>query len=410
MDDKELYRQILGIVSPWVINRIDLNMEKQEVNIYLEYPKITEGQCPECGTICKIHDRRDERIWRHLDTCQLKTFIHCRVPRIVCPNHKTRTMNVPWSSDMSRFTNQFERFAIDLLRATKNRTKTAELLRLSWDEVDGIMKRAVKRGFACRKEDPLTYVWIDEKSFLSGHRYASILTDSNGKRVLEAAENHDGNAVNALWNSLSGKQKDSIKAVSMDFWQAYIAGARTHVPKAAIVHDRFHIMKYMNDAVDAVRKAEHKKLLKNNDDSLTGRKYHFIKNKKDFTKEERADFRQLNLDQFAVGRAWNRKELLRNLWIYTYEKPARNFFKKWYFSATHSRLSPIIKVAKMYKNHFENIISYLKHRITNSFAEGINSVIQLIKSTARGFRNFENYRTAILFFCGGLNLYPQESR
>jgi hypothetical protein len=172
--------------------------------------------------------------------------------------------------------------------------------------------------------------------------------------------------------------------ITTNFWTLYINSTMNcHLVLAAVV--------------DAVRKAEHKKLLKNNDNSLTGKKYHFIKNKKDLTKEERADFRQLNLDQFAVGRAWNRKELLRNLWNYTYEKPARDFFKKWFFSATHSRLSPIIKVAKMYKNHFENIISYLKHRITNSFAEGINSVIQLIKSTARSFRNFENYRTAILF-------------
>jgi transposase len=74
------------------------------------------------------------------------------------------------------------------------------------------------------------------------------------------------------------------------------------------------------------------------------------------------------------------------------------------------RLSPVIKVAKLLKKHIDNIITFLKHRITNAFAEGTNSVIQHIKSSARGFRNFENYRIAIFFFCGGLNLHPQESR
>lgn len=410
MDDKELYRQILGVVQPWEIKRIDLDMSKQEVHIFLEYPLPSEGECPKCGAKCSIHDKREERIWRHLDTCQLRTFIHCQTPRVVCTDHKTITMNVPWSSNMSRFTNYFERFAIDLIKATKNRKKAAELLRISWDEIDGIMKRAVQRGMDRRKDETIPYIGIDEKSFLSGHRYATILTDITGKRVLEVAENRDTQAVDTVWKALSYKQKENVKAVCMDFWQAYRSGAKTHAPNAEIVHDRFHIMKYMNEAVDAVRKREHKTFMKNKDDTLKGKKYLFLKNKKDFTKEERSDFRELNLNQLAVGRAWNRRELLRNLWEYSYEKSARNFFKKWYFSATHSRLEPIIKIAKMLKKHFENIVTFLKHRITNAFAEGTNSVIQLIKSSARGFRNFENYRTAILFFCGGLDLYPQESR
>ena len=147
--------------------------------------------------------------------------------------------------------------------------------------------------------------------------------------------------------------------------------------------------------------------MSNDDKSLKGHKYLFLKNKIDFTKENKKDFRDLNIDQLATGRAWNRKELLRKLWNYSYEKSARAFFKKWFFSATHSRLKPVIKVARMIKKNLENILTYLKHRISNGFAEGMNSVIQHIKATARGFRNFQNYRVAILFFCGKLNLYPQ---
>lgn len=410
MDDKELYRQILGIVAPWTITGIKLEIENQEVHIYLEYPAKTKGICPACGKECHIHDKREERIWRHLDTCQLKTFIHCRMPRIVCPEHKTVTMEIPWSSGMSRFTNLFERFAIDLLQATKNRSTAATLLRLSWDEINGIMSRAVKRGLGRRGEQEITYVGIDEKSFLRGHRYATVLTDTQGSRVLEVAENRDVSAVDTVFNCLSDKQKQAVAGVSMDFWQAYISGAQRHLPNSVIVHDKFHIMKYLNEAVDAVRKQEHRRLMKAKDETLKGKKYLFLKNRKDFTNGERSDFRNLAAKQLAVGRAWNRRELLPHLWEYTYEKPARAFFAKWYFSATHSRLQPIIKVARMLKKHFENILTFLKHRITNAFAEGINSVIQHIKATARGFRNFQNYRTAILFFCGKLEMYPQETR
>ena len=125
-----------------------------------------------------------------------------------------------------------------------------------------------------------------------------------------------------------------------------------------------------------------------------------------FKKKNKTAFKELDVNLLDVGRAWHRKELLRHFWDYKYEESARKFFKKWYFSATHSRLQPVIDVAKMLKRHIRNILTFIKHRITNAFAEGINSKIQHIKATARGFRTFRNYRISILFYCGKLSLYP----
>lgn len=406
MDDKELYRQILGVVSPWEIEKIDLDMDNNRVDIYLQWPYKMEGICPECGKSCKIHDRREERIWRHLDTCQLRTFIHCKIPRVKCDEHKTKTMEVPWADDMSRFTRQFERIAIQFLQSSQNRKKTAQNLHLSWDEVNHIMEKAVKRGMSRRKDEPIKYIGMDEKSFLKGHNYITVMTDTEGKRILDVVQNRDTEAVDKLWGTLTEEQRGSVDAVSMDFWKAFINGAEKYVPEAAIVHDKFHIMKYMNEAVDKVRKAEHKALLEQNKKDLKGTKYLWLKAKENMTKENKKDFKALNINQLSVGRAWNRKELLRHLWDYYYEGSARKYFNKWYFSATHSRLKPVIKVAKMFKRHIENILTFIKYRITNAFAEGINSTIQHIKATARGFRNFKNYRTSILFYCGKLNLYP----
>ncbi len=406
MDDKELYRQILGVVAPWEIKQIELKMDQDRVDIYLEWPHLHDGVCPECKKGCKIHDRRKERIWRHLDTCQLKTFIHCKMPRVKCPEHKTKTMKVPWSEEMSHFTRQFERIAIQFLEVSENRKKTADILRLSWDELNLIMEKAVKRGLARRNDDPIKHVGIDEKSFLKGQSYVTIMTDTEGKRVLDIVQDRKSESVDKLWNTLTEKQKIGVEAVSMDFWKPFITGATKHVPTASIVHDKFHIMKYMNEAVDKVRRKENNYLKGKQDKTLIGTKYLWLKAKRNFTKENKADFRKLNTEQLSVGRAWNRKELLRHIWEYVYEKPAREFFKKWYFSATHSRLKPVIDVAKMIKRHIENILTFIKHRITNAFAEGINSKIQHIKATARGFRNFKNYRISILFYCGKLNLFP----
>ena len=336
----------------------------------------------------------------------MKTFIHCQIPRTDCTEHKIKTMKVPWAEEMSRFTLQFERVAIQFLEGSENRSKTAKALRISWDEMNNIMNRAVSRGLSRRNHESIRYIGMDEKSFLKGHNYISVMTDTDGKRILDVTKDRKKESVDKLWGTLTEEQKNNVEGVSMDFWKPYVTGAQNHVPNAVIVHDKFHIIKYMNEAVDKVRKAENKRLMGQDINTLTGTKYLWLKNKSNFTKKNKRDFKILAQNQLAVGRAWNRKELLKHLWDYKYEGAARTYFKKWYFSATHSRLKPIIDVAKMLKRHIENIFTYIKHRITNAYAEGINSKIQHIKATARGFRNFDNYRISILFYCGKLDLYP----
>ena len=124
------------------------------------------------------------------------------------------------------------------------------------------------------------------------------------------------------------------------------------------------------------------------------------------SEEQAADFEHLKWSGLKVARAWAIKELFSKLWTYCYEGSARKFFKHWYGWAARSRLKPVIKVAKMIRRHLENILTYLRHSITNAVTEGLNSKIQSIKSNARGFRSFQNYRTRILFFCGKLSLQP----
>jgi transposase len=106
------------------------------------------------------------------------------------------------------------------------------------------------------------------------------------------------------------------------------------------------------------------------------------------------------------ARAWALKETAMSLYGYTCEGPARKHFEWWYRWAVRSRLRPIIEAAAMMKRRFANIITYLRHRITNAASESINAKIQWVKYTARGFRNKQNFINAIYFHCGGLDLAP----
>jgi transposase len=178
------------------------------------------------------------------------------------------------------------------------------------------------------------------------------------------------------------------------------------VPQAALVHDKFHVAKHLNEAVDQVRRQEHKQLLAQGDETLKGTRQLWLFNPMHLNPEQATTFKQLIYSGLKVARAWAIKELFSKLWEYVYEGSARRFFKQWFGWASRSRLKPMVKVARMIKSHLENILTYLRHPITNAVTEGLNSKIQAIKSNARGFRSFKNYRIRILFFCGKLALHP----
>jgi transposase len=301
----------------------------------------------------------------------------------------------------------FEAFAIHVLQAASSVDRARTLLNLSWDAVHRILERAVERGLAVRDLDGVTRVGIDEKSFRRGQSYVSVLSDHDGNRVIEVVEGRDEKAVNGIWEAFSEKQKLGIEAVAMDMWQAFENSASANLPHADIVHDRFHIMKHLNDAVDQVRRGEHKELKVQGDDTLTGTKYWWLSNPDNLSDSKWMEFKDLKDRHLKTARAWAIREQFGFFWSYTQSGWARKFFKQWYCWASRCQLAPVRKKAKMIHDRLENILTYFKHRITNGPAEGFNSRIQSLKSSARGFRNYANYRVRILFFCGGLELLPE---
>lgn len=406
MQDVELFSQLLGLVAPWKLKEIKSDIPGKKITLSIEYPEGHKGICPICKNECSIYDRNDIKKWRHLDTMQFETSIECRVPRINCKDDGIKTMDVPWAGKKSQFTLLFERFAVEVILNSATQKSAMEILRLTWDEVHKIQEKAVKRGLERREEAELKRIGVDEKSFLKGHNYASIMHDVDSGKVLDIVQGRDEKAVKKLFDTISEKQKESIEAVAMDMWQPFMSVSNFVLPNADIVHDKFHIAGYLSKAVDKVRKQEHKELMGENDDSLKGTKYLWLKNIINLNSDEKRLFnilKQMNLD---VGKAWSIKEAFKHFWDYKSETWADKFFKEWFFWATHSRLEPIIDAAYTLKRHYEGIKNYIQHRITNSKAEGLNSKIQAIKSAARGFRNFANFRIAILFHCGGLELYP----
>jgi transposase len=385
---------------------VDLNLEAKKVEIELGWQWGAAAKCPECGRECSIHDCAPERTWRHLDTMQFMTLIRARTPRADCPEHGVKTMQVPWAAPQGRFTLLFERFAVEVLLASASVSQACALLGLSWDTAQEIMRRAVQRGLERRQLERLKYLGMDEKSFRRGQSYVTLLTDLEESRVLDVVEERTAEAANQLWDTLSPEQKQGVEAVAVDMWEPFIQTIQTQVPDADIVHDKFHVSKYLGEAVDKVRRQEHKELLAQGDETLKGTRQLWLYNPQNFSPEQAEEFSALKDLHLKVARAWAAKELFSQFWEYQEEGWARRFFKDWFGWVSRSRLKPVVDVAQMLKRHLDNLLTYLKHHITNAVTEGLNSKIQSLKSAARGFRSFRNYRIRILFFCGKLNLYP----
>lgn len=403
--DTDLYRHLLGISPPWTVERVDLDAMEQKIDVYLGHSEGHRWTCPTCEKPCGLHDHAEERIWRHLDSCQFYTFVHARVPRVNCREHGVRVVRVPWAEAGSRFTLLFEALAVKVLKEASV-TGAAKLLGLTWDEAHGIMARAVKRGLAGREELDPKVIGVDEKSVGRGPRFFTLVCDHVGKRVVHIADGRKKDALESFFETLEPYQLARIQAIAMDMSKAYIAAAKECLPtpESAIVFDRFHVMKAMNEAVDEVRREENKALLRDGDRRLVGTMHVLRYAEENVPERYQAQLEELRASKLRTARAWALKELLRELWRRESLQEAAALWGRWYCWATRSRLEPVKKVASMIKQHLSGVLAYYKHRITNALSEGINSKIEWIKNTARGYRNWDNFKTAILFHCGGLKL------
>jgi transposase len=402
--DIDFYAQILGLKEPWLVEAVDLDVVEKRVVVRLGYRKGTLWATPQ-GERLPCYDHV-ERHWKHMDTCGFETLLSARVPRVRTPEGNVETISVPWAQKGSRFTLLYERFVIEVLQACRTVRGAAQLLKLTWDQVQAIMERAVKRGLERRDLAGLSHVGLDEKSFGKGQSYISVMSDLDNSRVLEVTDGNDKSSVSMLWECIPAEVVESIEAVCTDMSGHFSASVAEYAPHADLVHDRYHISAHLNKALSKVVSAENKRLQEMGDDRLKGTQRLFGYDPDHLKEEDALRFDEIRDSNLQSARAWSIKETFRSFWSYTYEANARKFFKSWYGWVCRSRLKPMIKKAKMIKNHFENIITYLRHPISNAAAEALNSRIQSLKSSARGFRSFLNYRTRILFYLGKLDLYP----
>ena len=274
MRDIDLFSRLLSLQRPWRVERVALAPKERRIDVYLGHRRNASFRCPECGSRSPLYDHVPARSWRHLDHGDCLTWLQTQLPRVTCPLHGIRRVGVPWALPGSRFTIAFERHAIDVLLEA-DITGSTRLLRISWDEAWHIMERAVERGLRAKPRRVIAHLGVDEKAVAKRHRYVTLVCDLDRGTVEYIADDRKRASLDAYYQALSKEQLAGIEAVAMDMWEPFIASTVAHVPggRSKIVFDRFHIMKHMTEAVDQVRKSEHRRLQAEGDEALKGTKY-----------------------------------------------------------------------------------------------------------------------------------------
>lgn len=297
-----------------------------------------------------------------MDTCQTRTEVHALVPRVRCdqdgcPERGTNTVQVPWAKSSNRFSSLFECLAIRLMQQCSILGVT-EILGISWDEPDGIIDRAVKRGLVRKAHHSAkpTQVCVDEKSAGRGQQYVTVVAaihDEGQATVEYVADGRTEERPDGFWKTLSPEQLGALEAVGMDMWRPYWQGTMKIVPDAAEINTvyRLHIMRKVGEALNEVRRAE----LAAGAVQLKGSRMEWLTYEENVTPAAQEHVRDLWSKCRKAGRAYSMKEALRRLWSCKEAAAGRSFLRWWTSWARRCPIAPMVKVEEMPKRHTDGI-------------------------------------------------------
>lgn len=398
MKDTELFQLALSLMPPWMVERCAFDVSLKRLDLYIDFERGGVFPCPVCGKAgCKAYDT-EEKTWRHLNFFEHETYLHAFVPRLQCPDCGIKTAAVPWARPGSGFTLLFE--ALVLALAKEMPVKAVAALVHEYDtRIWRILHYHVNEARAREDFSTVRRMGMDETSRKKGHRYVSFFVDMDRSKLLFGTPGKDAATVEAFARDLKAHGGDpaQIREVSLDMSHALIQGAREHLPNAQITFDKFHAVKLVNDALEEVRREEQK-----SHHELKSSRYLWLRNPTNLKRDQRERLAVLlGQSRLKTGRAYRIKLAFQDL----YTQPvhtARAYLGRWTFWATHSRMAPIIKVARTVKAHSDGILRWFHSGLTNAVLEAINSLIQAAKAKARGYRSPQYLLTIAYLIAGQL--------
>jgi transposase len=273
---------------------------------------------------------------------------------------------------------------------------------VNWKTIAAVVEGVVLWGLQHRRWEPLHVIGIDEVSRRKGQRYLTIVYDLSRGRVVWVGRDRTTETMERFFTWLGPRRARAIHTVCCDMWSVYIDAVETHLPQAALVFDRFHVSQYLSRAVDEVRRQTWRQLQGAEKVEFKHTRFLWLKNPENLAPDERTRLSALLRLNSPIVRAYLLKEDLRRFWTYRYTAWAGAHLLQWLWRASHSRLEPFKKLARMLRAHLDGILVWTKLRVSNGALEGMNNKVKVISHRAYGYRTTWTYMANIYHCCAGL--------
>jgi len=355
-------------------------------------------RCSACGSDRVFSQGQVKRHFRTLPIGTQPVTIELAVPRVRCRDcGLVRQVKIPFTTGSRRYTKAFERYALQLARITTTQ-HAAQHLGVSWDTIRDIERRYLEKHYSKPKLKNLKRIAIDEIAVRKGHRYLTLVLDLDSGRVVYVGKGRKKQSLNPFWKRLK-KSRAKIEAVATDMSPAYIGAVQEHLPKAALVFDRFHVMKLFNDKLTALRRELYREATDGLQKKvLKGTRWLIVRNSENLNTEKREHERleeALSLNK-PLAMAYYLKEELRLLWEQAGPITAELFLRDWCQRARASGIKKLMTFANTLEGYRSGILAWYEHPISTGPLEGVNNKIKTLKRTAYGYRNEEYFKLKIL--------------
>lgn len=385
------------------VTKVAIGERDVEVTLRLTTRRLT---CP-CGKqVRAAYDRRRRR-WRHLDMGRRRLWLVYDIRRLHCPHCGVITEVVPWARPGARFTRDVEDMVLWLAQRT-DRTTVSTLMRCSWEAVTAIVNRGVADLLDQRRLQTLYRIGVDEICYRHPHRYLTIVGDHDTGNVIDVQQGRSEESLAKFYAAQPDSTLDTIHTVSMDVGKAYRGATQACLPHATICFDPFHIMQWINRALDRVfaDAASGPAKVQMTSAQWRSTRWALRTGEDKLTDTHRDLVNHIARTNRRIGRAWTLKEQMRDL--YRLDHPpghARAHLAAWITAAKRSRIPVFTALGKRLQEHFEAIIAAVEHGISNALIEGINAKIRLINARGYGHHSAQTL-TSMIYLCLG-GLHPQ---
>ncbi len=338
---------------------------------------------------------------RDLSCGDTRVYLEVESRRVFCQScGKVKQEKLAWLADTPLYTNRFAWYVGRRCRAAPLQAVAREL-RLDWHTVKELEKQYMREQLRRAGTPGPQVIGIDEVSIKRGHRYRIVVSDLERRRVIWfGGKDRSEASMELFYQELGPKKSHKIRLAVMDMWKPFRTATLkpAHAPQAAILFDKFHVLRHLGEALDKVRKAEYRRLKGKDRQFIKGQKYTLLSRREHLTLDGRQALQKLLAANKRLHTAYLLKESFGQLWSYQKEGWARRFFDKWRAALKWQRLKPYEQFAEMIERHWDGIAAFChpENKVALGFVEGLNNKIRVIQRRAYGLRDEEYLRLKIL--------------